>query len=187
MTHLTTDELVDALDGVLESTRQHHLDACAPCRQQVTALGAVLAETRGVEVPEPSPLYWQHLSERVRVAIDAEPAVAGGWSNWLRWPVLAPVAALAMLVAALAVSVPREPLEPRDVPALAAAEPAAPDEAPPDERFAIVADLVGELDWDTAMSAGLAVKPGAADLAVLELTASEQQELTRLLKELTKS
>ncbi|MGE0864453.1 MAG: hypothetical protein AB7P34_11175 [Vicinamibacterales bacterium] len=184
MTHLTTDELVDAVEGTLEPSRQTHLDACPPCRQQVTALGRVLAETRAVDMPEPSPLYWQHLSDRVRTAIDAEPAAAAGWGGWLRWPVLAPFAALVLVVMALAVSLPREP---RDVPARAAADAVGVDEAPPDERFAIVADMVGDMDWDTAMSAGFAVKPGAADLAVLELTAAEQQELTRLLKELTSS
>lgn len=184
MTHLTTDELVDALDGGLAPSRQAHLDACAPCREQVAALGAVLTETRGVEMPEPSPLYWQHLSDRVRSAIDAEPAAATGWGGWLRWPVLAPVAALVLVVLALAVSLPREP---REEPARAASDAVAIDEAPPDERFAIVADLVGDMDWDTAMSAGLAVKPGAADVAVLDLTASEQQELTRLLRELTRA
>ena len=44
------------------------------------------------------------------------------------------------------------------------------------------------MDWDTAVSAGLTVAPGAADQAVLELTAAEQQELTRLLQaELTRA
>lgn len=181
MTHLTPDELVDAIDGALEPARQGHLDACAPCRQQVTDLGAVLGESRRVAMPEPSPLYWQHLSDNVRAAIDAEPVATGGWSSWLRWPVLAPLAALALIVMALAAALPRQPLT-SDVVAGAVVD------APLDESFAVVADLVGDMDWDTAMSAGLTVEPGAADLAVLELTATEQQELTRLLRaELTRA
>ncbi len=57
-----------------------------------------------------------------------------------------------------------------------------------DDGFAVVADLVGDFDWETAVSAGLIVAPGAADRAVLELTALEQQELTRLLQaELTRA
>lgn len=182
MTHLTSDELVDALDGVLEAGPQAHLDTCPPCRQQVAELGAVLSETRRVDMPEPSPLYWQHLSDRVRTAIDAEPIASGGWGSWLRWPVLAPIAALALLVMTLAVALPKEPA----APASAAVVTEVPD-APGDQRFALVADMVGEMDWDTAISAGLAVEPGAAELAVLELTASEQQELTRLLRELTRA
>lgn len=182
MTHLTTDELVDALEGALISERQAHLDACEPCQVQLAELDAVLGETRNVAVPEPSPLYWEHLSARVRTAIDAEPPAAGGWSSWLRWPVLAPIAALALIVLALAVAVPREPVA---TPEVAINE--LPD-ASLDDSFAIVADLVGDMDWDTAMSAGLTVEPGAADLAVLELTAAEQQELTRLLQaELTRA
>ncbi len=176
MTHLTSDQLVDALDGVLEPARQSHLDACQPCQQQVAELAAVLRETRAVDMPEPSPLYWQHLSARVRTAIDAEPVAAGGWGGWLRWPVLAPVAALALTVMALAVAVPRpSPVTP-DVALREASE------APLDDSFAMIADLVGDMDWDTAISAGLTVALGAADQAVLQLTSAEQQELTRLLQ-----
>lgn len=182
MTHLTSDQLVDALDGVLEAAPQAHLDACPPCQQQVAELGAVLSTTRGVDMPEPSPLYWQHLSDRVRTAIDAEPVASGGWGSWLRWPVLAPIAALALVVMALAVALPKQPAPPADVAVITDLP-----DASGDESFALVADLVGEMDWDTAMSAGLAVEPGAAELAVLELTASEQQELTRLLRELTRA
>jgi hypothetical protein len=182
MTHLTPDELVDALDGALARDRQGHLDACAPCRQQLADLGAVLGDARAVEVPEPSPLYWQHLSQRVRAAIDAEPVAAGGWRQWLRWPVLAPIAALALLVMALAVALPRPAPMVQDLAANDA------DGSALDDSWVIVANLVGDMDWDTAMSAGLTVEPGAADQAVLELTAAEQQELTRLLKaELTRA
>lgn len=183
MTHLTSDELVDALDGELAAGRQAHLDACEPCLRQLAELTGVLGETRAVDVPEPSPLYWQHLSARVRMAIDAEPAAAGRWSQWLRWPVLAPIAGLALLVMTVTLAVPRPPVAPPDI-ALSAETETTQD----DDRFAIVADLLGDLDWDTAMSAGLTIEPGAAEQALLELTASEQQELTRLLRaELTRA
>ena len=87
-----------------------------------------------------------------------------------------------MLVMALAVSLPREaPI----APAVATNEAA---DTAVDDRFAVVADLVGDLDWDTAVSAGLIVSPGAADRAVLDLTALEQRELARLLQaELTRA
>jgi hypothetical protein len=49
-------------------------------------------------------------------------------------------------------------------------------------------DLAGPLDMDTAAAAGVVVTPGATDRVVLELTAAEQQELTRLLTaELTRA
>lgn len=183
MNHLTSDELVDAVEGTLEAKRRQHLDACDACRRQVAGLARVLGETLAVEVPEPSPLFWAHLSQRVRTAIDAEPPAAGRWRQWIRWPVLAPIAALALLVMALAVALPRQQAAP--VPVAAVVEPAG---SLPDEGFAVVAELVGDMDWDTAMSAGLSVAPGAADRAMLELTTTEQQELTRLLKaELTRA
>ncbi len=51
----------------------------------------------------------------------------------------------------------------------------------------VLADLVGEIDLDTATAAGV-VAPGVADQAVLQLTADEQRELTRLLNaELTRA
>ena len=182
MTHLTSDELIDAVEGNLDGSRRPHLDTCEVCRQQVADLAGVLGEALAVAVPEPSPLFWQHLSQRVRTAIEAEPPAAGGWGSWLRWPVLAPIAALALLVMVLAVSLPREaPVAPVMANNAAA-------ETTGDESFAVVAELVGDFDWDTAVSAGLTVAPGAADRAVLELTALEQQALTRLLQaELTRA
>jgi hypothetical protein len=182
MTHLTSDELIDAIDHALEPSRQAHLDGCQPCRRQVAELDAVLGQTHAVDVPEPSPLYWQHLSARVRTAIDAEPMAVDGWPGWLRWPVLAPIAALALIVMALAVALPRQATVDRDVAV------ASPSDVGLDDRFAIVADLVGDIDWDTAVSAGLTVALGTADQAVLELSAAEQEELTRLLQaELTRA
>lgn len=187
MNHLTSDELIDAAEGTLDPARQPHLDTCEACRQQVADLATVLGEALAVAVPEPSPLFWSHLSQRVRTAIDAEPQVAGGWRQWMRWPVLAPIGALALLLLTLAVALPRQQAVPAIV--ATAAEPAGTDSTDrADEGFALVADLVGDLDWDTAMSAGLGVAPGAADRAALDLTANEQQELTRLLMaELTRA
>ncbi len=45
----------------------------------------------------------------------------------------------------------------------------------------MVTELVGDIDLDTASAAGV-IEPGVAEQAVLQLTAEEQQELTRLLK-----
>lgn len=185
MTHLTPTQLVEALDGALESDRKHHLDSCRTCEGQLADLGAVLGETRDLNMPEPSPLFWQHLSDRVGTAVDAE-SLVGDWPVWLRWPVMAPVAALALLMMTLAVAVPRQARV-----ATNGATHVAVDETSDstlDDSWVIVADLVGDLDWDTAMLVGLTLEPGAADLAVLQLTAAEQRELTRLLKaELTRA
>jgi len=189
MTHLTSDELIDAMEaeagqskspGVLEAERMTHLSSCPACQAQLTELAAVLNDAKESGVVEPSPLFWNHFSQRVSAAIDAEPA---GLAPWLRWQVLVPLGAVAMLIVALVVSVPqREQPAGQEQEAIVSA---ASSEQPSDE-WGVFAELVGELDLETASAAGV-IEPGAADLAVLHLTAEERQELTRLLQaELTR-
>jgi hypothetical protein len=176
MTHLTSDELIDAMENMLAPGRQSHLATCEACRQQLAELSAVLSEARQASVPEPSPLFWPHFSERVRVAIDHESAPGGNWPSWLRWQVLAPMGALALVVLALAISMVRT----LDVPVYVA-EDSSPDVELVEDGWSAVAELVGHIDVETASAAGV-IGPGVAERAVLELTAEEQQELTRLLK-----
>ena len=175
MTHLTPDELIDAMEALLPAARQAHLAACEECRRQLADLQAVLGEAKQVSVPEPSPMFWPHFSQRVSAAIANESTPDNAWPTWLRWQVLLPIGAAAMIILALMISVPKRERvhEVAEVPA--------PVEVPSDS-WNTVADLVGELDVETASAAGV-IGPGVAERAVLELTADEQQELTRLLKE----
>lgn len=176
MTHLTPDELLDAMDSVLAPERRPHLESCDRCRRELAGLSSTLGEARGVNVPEPSPLFWQHLSERVRTSIDAEPLPAGGWAGWLRWQVLVPLGVLALLVMALVLAMPvREGGSP-DVAVAGTEVPLA------DDSWVLVAEMVGDVDWDTAHAAGVVPRPNAVEQALLELTPQEQQELTRLLQ-----
>ena len=182
MTHLTSDELIDAMEGILAAERQAHLATCDACQRQLAELSGVLTEAKQTSVPEPSPLFWPHFSERVRVAIDHEAAPGGNWPSSLRWQVLAPIGALALLVLALMIAVPKDdqaPAMPDEAASLEAAT--------ADDNWVMLANLVGDIDIDTASAAGV-IEPGVAERAVLELTADEQQELTRLLKaELTRA
>ena len=94
MSHLSRDERLLALDGALDATRQAHLASCAACRTDVETLGGVLARVRAVDVPEPSPLFWDHLAARVGDAIAREPAPVpdrGWWSPRLAWAAAAVV------------------------------------------------------------------------------------------------
>ena len=197
MTHLTADELIDAMEGLLEAGRQAHLDACEQCRHQLADLSSVLREARAVDMPEPSPIFWQHFSQRVRTAIDAEALPAAGWTAWLRpgapsaaaalgwgWPVLVPLGAAALLLMALLLRAP-SPIDPAASPVAVndnAVGATTDDIALADDRWVLVADMVGEMDWDTASAAGLVVEPGDAEQAVFELSPDEQRELTRLLR-----
>ena len=185
MNHLTADELIDAVEGVLDAGRQAHLDTCDPCRRELAGLSSVLRETRAVDLPEPSPLFWQHFSERVRTAIDADPLPATGWAGWRRWPVMGPLAAATLLVMALLLRTPARvdpTVSERAANEAAVSRVAADDVALADDRWVLVADIVGEMDWDIAGAAGLVVEPGDAERAVLEMTTDEQRELTRLLR-----
>ena len=90
MTHLTPDEFVDAADGTLETGRLRHVEQCERCRQRLETLVEALQMGAAGPVPEPSPLFWEHFSARVRNAIAAEPAPPQTWwPGWLRWSVLA--------------------------------------------------------------------------------------------------
>src|SRR5262245_19463877 len=69
MSHLTERELVDVIDGALPPERQAHADACATCRGEIASLRAMLDEALTADVPEPSPLFWEHFSARVREGV----------------------------------------------------------------------------------------------------------------------
>lgn len=204
MTHLTSDELIDAMEaeaddgkveadadrrnaaGMLSTERQAHLAACEECRRQVDDLAATLNKAKQLSVPEPSPLFWNHFSERVRTAVDTESASGSPWPSWLRWQTLLPIGAVATIILALMISVPKqdrsETLSVEDARAAAATI-----DVPATDNWDAFTDLVGELDIETASAAGV-IELGFAEQAVLALTADEQVELTRLLQaELTRA
>src|SRR5262245_49230164 len=93
MQHLSVDELVDLVDAVdpvypvdpvdvvegaasdARGDNVPHLASCDRCRDQLAALRAartLAAEKEVVEVPEPSPAFWDHFSARVREAVANE-------------------------------------------------------------------------------------------------------------------
>src|SRR5258708_17755392 len=100
-THLSESEFVDVAEDRLDRRRGAQAGSCASCRQQADALRAMLRDTASVAVPEPSPLFWDHLTARVRdeVAAEAVPSRPGG--IWSRLHGLMPLAAVAALVVAV--------------------------------------------------------------------------------------
>ena len=102
MAHLAPEQFVDIADGVLAESSGDvapHLAACAACRQQLADVRAMMAEAVDVEVPEPSPLFWEQLSSRVRAAVAEEAPPRGAWREWLLHPsVWAPSLAAAIAV-----------------------------------------------------------------------------------------
>jgi hypothetical protein len=182
MTHLTPDELIDAVEGLLDDLRRAHLASCPDCQRAVADLSSSLGDARLSPVPEPSPLFWSHFSARVRQALDDDATTGpnGGWPALLGWRVLAPLAGLALIVLALIVALP-----PAAPPVLHVATLDPPIDAGTltggADGWQLVAELVSTVDWETATAAGLSVGPGAAELAVFDLSADEQLELRRLL------
>lgn len=184
MNHLTPDEFVDVAEGTLDPVRQAHLATCDTCRDEAARVRSIFENVRAVDVPEPSPLFWEHFSDRVRAAIDHEPAPTPGWlPRWIRWPVLVPIVALALLVVALSSTIARVPARPTTVNTSAAATSDDDVAATSAEEWAIVTELVGPVTIERAHEAGIALNPGDADRMAQELSSEEQRELVRLIKE----
>jgi hypothetical protein len=101
--HLSPEEFVDALEGRLAADRRGHVEACAACGREVAELRE-LTDAAGVAgiVPEPSPLFWDHFSRRVRAATGAEPIVAPRWWDAAWRPVAMLAVAGAVVFIALA-------------------------------------------------------------------------------------
>jgi hypothetical protein len=202
MKHLTDTEFVDLIEDAarLPSDRRRHADACEACRVQAGMLGAVLARTAGDELPEPSPLYWDHFSARVSEAVRGEspdPAQRA-WVQRFRSPLAAWAAAAAMAVLIMMTVVWRATLHApatagRGAPAVAeapqsvagdrvhVASAAAGDNIDTDEAWAVVRTAAEGLAWEDAHAVGISAYPGAAEGIALELTAAERAELGRLL------
>ena len=190
--HLTPDELIDVAEGTRRESSLPHLATCGVCRRQVADLRAVLSSVAPIDVPEPSPLFWQQFSIRVRDAIAADPAGSGWRWVWTRFrtPLVLAAAPAVLVLCVLAARV----IAPRLMPShaatasLASGVPAAGQGAArdtlvvDDPSFELVADLTGPIDLDAAKEAGLA-EQGSAEHAVTHLSQGELQELHRLLKQ----
>jgi hypothetical protein len=190
--HLNPEELVDLAEGTRPESSAPHLDSCAVCREQLADARAMLSAVADVAVPEPSPLFWDHFSDRVRQAVAVEPEPRRSWTGALSWPrLLMPAVTLAVAALVVGVMLNGRATAPRGGVALA---PAVADAHAPRELLAdapgsaedpsltLVAELSGDLDWDSAGEAGLA-SAGSAEHAVTHLNDTELRELRRLLAE----
>ncbi len=198
MTHLSDIELVDLAENEapVDARRAAHVETCAPCSEQLDALRAMLRESRSVDVPEPSPLFWAHMSARVRDEIAAEPAlVRDGW-HFIGMRGLASFAAAAALVAAVGSGVmlmrpardghSGTPAGERIASALVAPAPARPEAAPDGENaevWAVLTAAASDVALEDARAAGMHVLPATIDHAVQDLTEAELAELGKLLQD----
>jgi len=190
--HLSPDELVDLAEGSRPESSAPHLAGCAVCRAQLNDLRAMMSAVADVEVPEPSPLFWDHFSQRVHDAVGAD-AGPGNWRSALaafggaRAFQAGVIVALALIVAVLVTSRTKAP-DTRLAPAIADAgsrdlwtDGAAPD-ADADPSLTLVASLTAGMDLESASEAGLA-RDDTAEHAVTHMSDTELRELQKLLKE----
>ena len=202
MAHLTPARLVDLADGIEAERAVPHLAECDVCRRALAELRATMADIAGSgslgdnAVPEPSPLFWDHLSARVREGVAEEDAARGTrWvERWLRPRVALPLLAGVAGAVVLAVVASRQPAVLSPIPAtplpigesaqLPSLPPLEPLGAADDPSLGLMADYGTSLSWDDMREEmAPASHVGSTDEAVITLSAEERQELQRLLEE----
>jgi hypothetical protein len=201
MTHLRDTEFVDFAEGTLAASRAAHLDACAPCRARAEEITAALRETAAVEMPEPSPLYWEHFSARVHDQVAHETLDRGASWTTMAVRMLMPLAVAAAVLIAIVSSgvLPRlaQPtpsatsgaLAPSHATAaateltpLAAGDTDAAVDAQNVEVWDVLTAAASDMAIDDAHAAGMGIRPGAVDHAVTHMNQAELTELGRLLQ-----
>jgi len=196
MAHLSPDQFVDLADGVLVESDVPHLGTCAACQEQLATLRAMMTEAANVDAPEPSPLFWDQLSSRVRDAVAEEASRRRSWREHLLQPrIWIPSLAAAFAVLLLIALQPREslvPAGPATIPStplpigeragLPSLQRSAPLGTPDDPQLDLVADYGTTLSWDEMRDEMALSESGSSSDAVLDvLTVDEQRELQRLL------
>lgn len=191
MAHLHREELIALAESTLSLPEGHHAAVCDRCRRELESARALLAAVRDVDVPEPSPLFWEHLATRVRDAVAQEPSPRVSWLHRFTRPAwafgLGASAAAAMLAAALIVRpfIPPAPTETAAVVPTASGDSTAllVTDVPAGEDWELITDVADSVDLDEVREIGGGVSPGVADAALMELSADERGELARIIRE----
>ena len=111
--HVSEEKLLDVMEGRAADDRAH-VEACPQCRARLAEAQAGLALATGVEVPEPSPLYWESLRRQVSGRLDEEGPRRPVW-RLFAGPALA-AAAVLLAVATLLPVASRQPAPPTSAP-----------------------------------------------------------------------
>ena len=190
--HLTPEQFVDLAEGTVAESAVPHLAACDACRSELRDLRAMMSEAAAGDagdVPEPSPLFWNHLSSSVREAVAEEPAQSS-WRAWLLRPrVLVPSLTAVLAALVIVVLLPRQTLAPlipaSPLPAASVTVPNLPPLLPfgaaDDPQLRIVAAVATAVEWDEMMDEVATATIGSSDAVAGALTVDEQRELQRLL------
>jgi len=176
-THLSPEETIDALEGTLAADRVGHAAACAACGAQIEELRAAMRDAldAGV-VPEPSPLVWDVLQNRVRAATAGQSTAPPLWHrSWKPAVALGAIAATVLL--AVLLRTPAPVTTPAAAPVVTIA-----DAVPVEEDYAwdLVVNLAADLSQDDAH---LLAPAGAATAVLVEtMTPRERDALVKLIQ-----
>lgn len=192
MHHLDDAQLVDGVDGRLDAAAAAHADTCEHCRARLGATRRMLGTLAAVEVPDPSPLFWEHFPMRVSRAIDA-PAAPPRWFTPARlvWGTAGVVVMVALLLIPVLNRVAPWPVLNRVEPASATAPAGKPwpepwpadDDLDADEAWALMRIVAEEIDYEDAREVGVTPRAGSIERAAMELSDSERAELARLIEQ----
>ena len=187
--HLSEVELVDLVEGRLPRARAEHVEACRECSTRAADIRDAVERTTGASVPEPSPLFWDHLAARVSEAIDREPfprrADRGRFMRAPAWA-WAATAACATVVAGAALWRGVQPDHHRrdTVSGPAGAEIVLPFPAGNADgwsqgidaggAWALVQAIAEDAGWEEAGAAGIVARPQATDHVVPQLSDDER-------------
>ena len=178
MKHLTDEQIADALDGAPTAAASEHLTGCVACASKARELQAVLREAAAVDVPEPSPVFWQHFIAQVNAAVDEAPPARSAW------PRAAWAAAAIIVVGFIATfaSWPGSVQQPVAEGPLPVLEPISID-IDDDQAWAVVRNLAADLHYEDVREAGVVPQPGALEREVATLSEDERALLVRLVEE----
>jgi len=127
------------------------------------------------DVPDPSPLFWNHLSARVRDEVAQHPIRRAWWQMY--WQ---PVAAAAGIFTLALVVFLRTNAPTPSSPSLPAA-PSSPD-VEVSEMWRMIEVAAPKVEMESVRDAGLMPSTYATDQAIEELTPAQREALVRLLR-----
>jgi len=189
--HLSRAEFVDLIESspALAPERAQHLKHCQRCRERAETLRSVRAMTSADDMPEPSPLFWDHFSARVAEQLRSEPAPAPSprWSPvpYATWAVAGVVIVLLISTVVWRTTLhapsPATPAQLSAAVDVVSVDPV--DDLDNDEAWAVVRAATADLAWEDAHDAGISAHPGDVENAALQLNSAERIELERLLDE----
>ena len=166
------------------------MDSCGFCRKQFEDIQESLRLSSEVQMPEPSPLFWDHLSGRVRNGIAETSAGERSWNLW-RGPQAPRFISTALGIAAVLIVVaagwylrPAATLEsPGEESRADAGGTAIALDPSTSEAWETVRAAAERVNWEDAEAAGLGARPESVERAILDLDDRERQQLLSLLEQ----